>query len=347
MRFSSREKFASSWIGVVACLMLLAGCAEEPAPQAVPQAETEAGSVVEVTATHDHVENRHLFELSSREIPSGWTTFRFRNASPSDHFFLLYKVPAAAVEAADAAGESLLDHWLQGVVEPFQNEYNPYVRGEIGYQQFVDNLVAAIQEKGPWFFDPGAPVMGGPGFTAAGRTSETTVQLEPGEYIVECYVKDANEEFHSYLGMLDALTVTSDASGAEPPTATARMTLSSTGGFQIDPPLRQGSHTIEVFFEDQISYEHMLGHNVQLAQLRDGTDGALISRLASWMDWRQKGSLVDRAPEGAVFLGGVMEMTEGSTAYYHVDLTPGDYVWIAEIPDPAAHGMLETFTVAD
>jgi hypothetical protein len=344
MSFSSRGlEFASLWIGVFACLLLLAGCAEEP----ITHAEPEIDSVVEVTAIHDHVENRHLFELSSHEISSGWTTFRFRNASPSDHFFLLYKVPEAAIEAADAAGEPLLDHWFQGVTEPFQVEYNPYVRGDIGYGEFVDNLVASIQEKGPWFFDPGAPVMGGPGFTAAARTSETTVHLDPGQYIVECYVKDANEEFHSYLGMLDLLTVTRDVSGAEPPAATTRLTISSTGGFQMDQPLSQGNHTIEVFFEDQVSYEHMLGHNVQLVELRDGTDEALIGRLADWMDWRRPGSLVDRAPEGAVFLGGVMEMTEGSTAYFHVDLAPGDYAWIAEIPDPAAHDMLETFTVSD
>jgi hypothetical protein len=28
-----------------------------------------------------------------------------------------------------------------------------------------------------------------------------------------------------------------------------------------------------------------------------------------------------------------------------VELTPGRYAWIAEVPDPAAKGMLRTFTV--
>jgi len=65
------------------------------------------------------------------------------------------------------------------------------------------------------------------------------------------------------------------------------------------------------------------------------------------MDWRQKGSLVNRAPVGALFLGGTMEMTEGGVAYFHVDLEPGDYAWIAEIPNPAVHGMLKTFTVSE
>ncbi len=157
-------------------------------------------TMVEVTSVHDHEENLHLFEMSASEIASGWTTFRFQNSSHTDHFFLIYQVPEEAIEAAEQAGEPLLDHWFQGVTKPFQEEFNPYVRGDIDYGTFVDNLVGSIFEKGPWFFDPGAPPMGGPGFTSAGFTSETTVHLEPGEYIVECYVKDENEIFHSYRG---------------------------------------------------------------------------------------------------------------------------------------------------
>lgn len=65
------------------------------------------------------------------------------------------------------------------------------------------------------------------------------------------------------------------------------------------------------------------------------------------MDWRQSGSLVNRAPEGAEFMGGTMEMTEGETAYFHVTLEPGDYAWIAEIPNPAEHNMLKTFTITE
>jgi len=202
-------------------------------------------------------------------------------------------------------------------------------------------------ENGPWFFDPGAPPMGGPGFTAAGRMSETTVFLEPGEYVVECYVKDEDEIFHSYVGMLEHLTVTGDASGVEEPVATISMKISSTNGIQFDQELGAGDHRVEITFEDQQPYDHLLGHNVQLVKLDDKDDEELLGRLADWMDWRQEGSLVDQAPEGAVFLGGTMEMIEGAVAYFHVDLEPGDYAWIAEIPDPADHEMLKTFTVAE
>lgn len=309
--------------------------------------EAESNSTVEVTAMHDQAENQHLFKLSSHEISSGWTTFQFKNASAYDHFFVIYRVPKEGIAAADAANEPLLDHWFKGVTEPFQLEFNPYVNGDIDYGQFVDNLVAAIMEKGSWFFDPGAPPMGGPGFTAAGITSETTVHLEPGEYVVECYVKNEKEVFHSYIGMLEQLTVTEDVSGAEKPSATVGVKISSTNGIQVDKAVSQGSHIFEIYFEDQVSYDHLLGHNVQLVKLSDKNDEDLISSLATWMDWRQAGSLVNRAPEGAVLMGGTMEMTEGGTAYFHVDMEPGDYAWIAEIPDPADHEMLKIFTVED
>lgn len=308
-------------------------------------AESISAGTVEVTAIHDHESNQHLFQLSSHEISSGWTTFQFQNASPYDHFFVMYKVPDEGIAAAEAANEPILEYWFRSVTVPFQTEYDPYVNGDVDYGQFVDNLVAGIMENGSWFFDPGSPPMGGPGFTAAGRTSVTTVNLEPGEYIVECYVKNEEEVFHSYIGMLEHLSVTSDVSENENPAPTANLTISSTNGIQADSVLSAGNHIIEITFEDQTSYDHLLGHNVQLVRLNDRDDQNLLNNLAEWMDWRFEGSLVDRAPEGALFLGGAMEMTEGAVAYFQVDLEPGDYAWIAEIPDPADHNMLKVFSV--
>jgi len=340
--FFSRT-FTFTLICTLLCFILFTACADD----SNTTADTVIDNVVKVTAMHDHEEDLHLFDMSTHEISSGWTTFEFTNASPVDHFFVIYKVPNEGIKAAEEAGEPLLDYWFNGVTEPFQTEFNPYVNGEINYEEFTDNLVGSIIEKASWFFDPGAAPMGGPGFTAAGRTSQTTVHLEPGKYVVECYVKDENEVFHSYIGMLELLSVTGEESGADEPAATSSMMISSTDGIQLDEELSAGSHTIEIIFEDQETYAHFLGHNVQLVKLRDKHDEDLLNELAAWMDWRQSGSLVDRAPGGAEFKGGTMEMEEGATAYFHIDLEPGDYAWIAEIPDPADHGMLKTFTVED
>jgi hypothetical protein len=335
-------------IAAIAASALLAGCAET-SPENLLATNTAAAGIVpglatflDVTATHRSDE--HLFSLSASEVPSGWTTFRFANASSSDHFVLLFRAPQEAIEAAASAGQSLLEHWRETITVPFQHEFNPYIAGDISYETFLDNLVGAISASAPWFFDPGAPPMGGPGLTAGGETSETTVMLGPGTYILECYVKDQDEEFHSYNGMLEMLTVTETESAAREPVATAVVELSSSNGIRIPDNVRPGKQTIAIRFLDQTTYEHLQGHNAHLVRL-SGVEPTLLDALAGWMDWRAPGSLVFRAPDGAEFLGGTMEMAAGETAYFTVNLRPGIYAWIAEVPDPAAKNMLKTFTV--
>jgi hypothetical protein len=177
----------------------------------------------------------------------------------------------------------------------------------------------------------------GPGLTAPGRTVETTVYLEPGTYVMECYVKDDAEQFHSYLGMIEQFTVRETVSAAREPEADLRVTLSSTEGIRVDGDLVPGTHTVAVHFEDQTTYEHMVGHDVHLVRL-NGTD---VETVARWMNWMVPGALV--APAPATFLGGAQTMTAGSTAYVTVDLEPGDYAWVSEVP--ADHQMWQTFTV--
>jgi hypothetical protein len=321
-------------------LLFQTGCSGGPE-------KSETGRFLDVRAMHNSAENRHLFELGSHTIPAGWTTIQFTNSTPYDHFFVMYKVPDEALASAENAGEPILDHWFRGVTEPFQLEYNAYLNGNIDYGTFVNNLVGTISDRGPWFLDPGAPPMGGPGFTAAGRISETSVFLEPGEYVVECYVKNDDEQFHSYLGMLEHFTVTTTENGAEEPVPTGNLAISSENGIVVDGEFKPGRQIIEIRFEDQATYDHLLGHNVQLVKLQDKNDREVLDDLATWMNWSIPGSLVNRAPGNALFMGGSMQMTEGSKTFFHVELEPGDYTWIAEVPDPAGHDMLRPFTVSE
>ncbi|MFP8488126.1 hypothetical protein ACKGJO_03425 [Gracilimonas sp. Q87] len=189
--------------------------------------------------------------------------------------------------------------------------------------------------------------MGGPGFTAAGRSSATTVFLDPGEYIVECYVKDKDQVFHSYIGMLEHLTVTEEENEADKPQAGKKVAISSENGIEFTEPFDAGKQIIEVNYEDQSTYSHLLGHNVQLVKLENAEDDSLLRSVGEWMNWMTPFGLTANAPNGAIFIGGVMEMAEGQSGYMHVDLEPGDYAWIAEVPDPANKGMLKTFTITD
>jgi hypothetical protein len=274
-------------------------------------------NVVEVVATSLHFDAPDF-------VPAGWTTFRFRNQTGGTHFVILEKMPFFEGE--------------QKTVEDSQAEVVPV------FQNFMD-LFAGVPLSFPaaglalpaWY--PGVVFTGGPGLIAPGRTAETTVFLEPGTYVMECYVK-TNGVFHSVDGMIDQIVVTDEPSQAREPRSTLRVRVSTGEGIEVEGSLRPGQHTIAVHFADQAHYSHFLGHDVHLARLEDDTD---LNALGAWMNWAVPGELETPAP--AAFLGGVQDMPAGSTGYFDVLLRPGRYAFIAEVPGPAGVGMLQTFTI--
>ena len=290
---------------------------------------------VEIASEHDHDTGEHRFELSTHEVASGWTTFELDNRTEHTHFAYMAKLPQAAI---DAAGErDLLEFYVEQVTEPFQG------------------LMDSLLDKEPrhpivfpdWFAD--VLPSGGPGLTSAGGTATTTVNLDPGEYIVECYVKNDDGEFHSYLGMIDRLTLTGERSDAPEPEPTLELSV-STGGFDVGTDVRPGRHTVAVTFENQTVYDNLVGHDAHLIRLDDGTT---VEDVNDWMDWMEPGGLASDGTEPGTFLGGVETIltpdllagTGTETGYAHVTLKPGTYAWVAEVPDPASKGLLKQFSV--
>lgn len=290
--------------------------------------EPNGPNVVEVSALHNDETGEHLFDLATDEVPSGWTTFRFTNAAHAVHFVILEKMPVV-----DGEQKTVEDSEAQ-VVPVFQNIMDD-INGKA--PRFPD----AGFELPAWYAD--VLFVGGPGLTASGEMSETTVKLAPGTYVIECYVKMQDGTFHSAVGMIEGLTVTEAPNGAAPPQSSLRLTLSSTDGITVDGAISEpGEHTVEVRFADQAAYAHFLGHDVHLARLDGSAD---MEALGAWMNWAAPGGLGEPAPSGVRFLGGAQDMPGGSTTYLNVDLQAGEHAWIAEVPDPAAKGMLQTFTV--
>lgn len=285
-----------------------------------------APNVVEVVALG------RSFEGVPETIPAGWTTFRLRNEGGAIHFLIIEKMPAIEGE--------------QKTVEDSEAEVVPV------FQNIMDD----IDGKGPSFPEAGfdlpswygdVTLIGGPGLISAGRTAQTTVHLEPGTYVVECYVKDADGTFHSTDGMIAGLTVTEEASGAYAPGSSAELTLSydedaGTGDIAVEGELRPGLQTIALRFADQSVHEHYLGHDVHLVRLEEGTE---VADVAAWMSWATPGGLASPAP--ADFLGGAQDMPAGSLTYVTVRLEPGRHAWIAEVPDPVGKGLVEAFTVPE
>lgn len=289
-------------------------------------------NTVEITATHDHATKEHGFELSSSSISSGWTTFAFDNATHADHFVLVSKVP-------DGIG---LDDYREEVAYVAQN-FLDVINGAdpAGFPTGFTYPDAGFDFPA-WYGD--VVFMGGPGLTAPGRTSQTTMNLEAGTYILECYVKTEDAKYwHHVRGMLAELEVTDQVSGAKEPKSTIDVTLRNpeNGGIDVDGRIRPGAHTIGVHFDEQMVYTTGGMNDVHLVRLRDDTN---LDDLAAWMNpFLPDGMVSPGAP--ADFMGGIEDMPEGSTGYFTVRLTPGDYAWISEVPDPMGNNMLKTFTV--
>lgn len=315
-------KFTAVLAVAIAVAFGSSGCSgrDDTPEHPVDEPAVDEPTVVEITALG------LTFEAPD-EIPSGWTTFQFNNESGMIHFAILQRLPD---------GMGLVEQQEQ-VAPPFQQGMDLLNAGE------SDAAMAKFGELPEWFGQ--IVFMSGPGFTSTGQTAETTVYVEPGTYLLECYVK-SNGIFHSYnpspsvYGMVHELSVTEDSSGLPEPDATLRITLSSERGIEVEGDPLPGDHTVAVHFEDQQIHENFLGQDVHLVRLEDDTD---IDALAVWMDWRQPTGLETPAP--ATFLGGTHEMPAGGTAYFNVDLAPGRYAWIAEVPRSAEKNMLKLFTV--
>lgn len=306
---------------------------------------------VEIVAKHDHEGDEHRFELSTTELAAGWTTVTFDNQTDHTHFAYVAKLPRDAIAAADTEGADILDYYVEHVTKPFQwfmDDVHP--EKEPDPDDLSDKYTDLDEEViFPGWYENVLP-SGGAGLTSGDTTSRTTVDLDPGEYIVECYVKNDDAEFHSYVGMIEQFTVTDDQSRASEPEATLDLSL-STDGIDVEEKVQSGQHTVVVRIEDQQIYDHLLGHDVHLIRLDHRTTPADVN---DWVNWIDPNGFISDGSEPGAFIGGVqtivtpdlLEGEETKTGYFHVDLSPGAYAWVSEVPDPAGKNMLKPFIVS-
>jgi hypothetical protein len=259
-------------------------------------------------------------------IPSGWVAFRYKNASPQTHFFLIDKYPEGIN----------LQNVMDEVGPPFDQGMKLITEGK------MDEAFAEFGKLPEWFGK--AKYLGGSGLVSSNHVAQTTVKLDPGYYILECYVKMSNGVFHTSMGMMKEVIVSNTDSGNKEPKADIAIAISSTEGIVFNDSISAGKHTFSVFYKDQIVHENFLGHDVNIAKL---SDLANLDDLNSWMDWSNPKGLIEPAPTGVTFMGGLNNMSAGDTGYFTVDLKPGRYVLISEVPNPASKNMLKTFTVLE
>lgn len=298
------------------CLALLFGCEAEPVLE-------EEINVVDIVSTGMNIEVQST-------TASGWTTFRYDNRSHNPHFVLFDKLPE---------GKTIEDSKAE-VVPVFQEGMDFIALGD------WDSALEAFGKLPAWSSE--IIYSGGTGILSPTNTSEITMYLEPGTYVLECYMKNSEGVFHTTNDMITEMVVTEDDSGNTEPKATMEVNISSEAGIQFDEKVRPGKHLIKAFFEDQAVYSHFLGHDIQLVKLSSNAD---LEKLNSWMNWSDPTAFMTPAPEGVEFLGGMQDLPaledkpNSHVGYFDAHLKPGTYAFIAEVPDPMSKNMFKVFTV--
>ncbi|MFV1988564.1 MAG: hypothetical protein ACC682_14915 [Gemmatimonadota bacterium] len=310
-------------IPMVLAVVSLAACQPadraEPADRAASTDRAASADRATSAATVEVVAADYTFRGPS-EIPSGWITFSLKNEGREHHFMLLNRLP----------DDKTFEDYQQEVATPFDEVWDELKAGAVDKAEAGAMLGRLLPA---WYAS--VRTMGANGLLAPGLAVRTTVKLDPGLYVMECYVKTADGTFHTSLGMQLPITVTDTPSGGTPPEADIEITLTN---FEISVvgELTAGEHTVAVNFEEHPEFG--LGNDVHLVRLGDGIS---VDDVVPWMDWMNLDGL--RAPAPATFLGGTQEMPIGYTAYFSVTLESGRYAWIAE--SGAALGMVKTFTV--
>ena len=322
---SSIRKCLMTFTMVLPLIMITSGCGKEKKSDDETSVE-EATEQVEEASMDNRVHvftNLMDFNITDT-ITAGWQTFVYENRSDEPHFILIDKYPE---------GKGLKD--AEEEVGPvFQEGMNLIMQGE------MEKANEAFGKLPEWFQQ--VKFLGGTGLVSGKNTGISTVFLEPGDYLIECYVKMENGTFHSTMGMVAPFVVKNEQSGNPVPEPSVRIDLSSTDGIVVKDSITSGKQVFEVNYLDQIVHENFVGHDVNLARLDDGAD---IKALEAWMNWADPKGLISPAPASVTFLGGVNDMPAGSKGYFEVELTPGQYVLISEVPNTSSKNMLHTFTI--
>ncbi|TBN06712.1 hypothetical protein EYD45_02175 [Hyunsoonleella flava] len=259
-------------------------------------------------------------------ITSGWNTFKYQNLSNETHFFLMDKYPEGKT----------VENTLTDVAPVFEEGMDLINEGK------SEEGFAAFGKLPEWFGE--IVFSGGSGLIGPKKTAITTINLEPGYYIMECYVKMPKGKFHTSMGMAKPIIVTQENSGNTPPEATINITVSNGEGITYDKPITMGKQVFSVFYKEQKQHENFMQHDINLVRLEAS---ASEEALEKWMDWSHPKGLITPVPEGVTFLGGVNDMPAGRTGYFYADLKPGKYALISEVPNTKSKGLFKVFEVKD
>lgn len=185
------------------------------------------------------------------------------------------------------------------------------------------------EQPAPWASD-----FGGPNLAAAGDTSNATMVLEPGRYLMICYFEAPDGKIHFMKGMFAEFEVKPVRVQRKAPRTDVTIVLSDFK-LELSAPLRRGFNSIRV--ENRGPSDH----DVQIVRLSRG------SSMSQVMEWIENPGNVPAPghPEG-----GYVGFDKKRSGYFTANLTRGDYVIFCWVPDKNGkphfrHGMFRKFSI--
>lgn len=199
----------------------------------------------------------------------------------------------------------------------------------------TDEQIMAALQRGPDAALPLVTLPGGPAVIPPGQSTEVTIDLTPGRYLVLCFVPSRDGVPHAAKGMV-SMTKVVDKGGRAATAPQANLTVTMRDfSFDLPERIKAGQQVWKVINEGPQPHEIAL---IKLAP------GKTMDDVAAFMH-------DPMGPPPFEDAGGMQGLSTGSVGYFHVDLQPGAYVALCHIPDPAsgkAHeelGMVKTFVV--
>jgi len=179
---------------------------------------------------------------------------------------------------------------------------------------------------------------GGPNTVTPGDSGTATQTLEPGSYLVVCWIPTADGTPHIMKGMLHPVVVSAAATpaAAAPP---ADLSIKLTDyDFELSQPVTAGTRVVRV------ENTGAQAHEVVIAAL---SPGKTLRDFIAWEQGGEKGPL----PTGR-WLGGVSTLDAGGHAQFTTTFAPGSYLLLCFWPDAKdgkphiMHGMAKQITVS-
>lgn len=185
----------------------------------------------------------------------------------------------------------------------------------VTFEQFVAEL-----QKGP---EGAAMTMitfpGGAAAVDPGMNTSVIIDFPPGNYVLLCLVPSPDGVPHIAKGMVTPLTVLANAKQYEAPAAQATVKLLDFS-FALPSEIKAGKQLW------QVVNEGTQPHEINLMKV---AEGKTMDDIMAWM----------HEPTGAPpfsNVGGYNGIDPQKVGWMELDLTPGQYIAICHIPDPAS-----------